>query len=73
MNSAEVMPAPWVCGLVGPPQLQRSALAFTSREIGIHVYRLIYPRTGETFYIGRGKGDRCQEQKYLNWRCRRIA
>lgn len=27
-------------------------------ELGVYVYRLIDPRNGETFYVGKGKGDR---------------
>jgi hypothetical protein len=27
-------------------------------QLGYYVYRLLDPRTGETFYIGKGKGDR---------------
>ncbi len=27
-------------------------------ELGYYVYRLIDPRNGETFYVGKGKGDR---------------
>ena len=29
-----------------------------SRAIGCYVYRLIDPRTAETFYVGKGKGNR---------------
>ena len=29
-----------------------------SKKIGNYVYRLIDPRNGETFYVGKGKGDR---------------
>lgn len=28
------------------------------RQIGYYVYRLIDPRTGQTFYVGKGKGNR---------------
>lgn len=28
------------------------------QKIGNYVYRLIDPRNGETFYIGRGQGNR---------------
>lgn len=28
------------------------------RELGTYVYRLIDPRNGETFYVGKGKGNR---------------
>lgn len=27
-------------------------------KLGTYVYRLIDPRNGETFYVGKGKGDR---------------
>lgn len=27
-------------------------------EIGFYVYRLIDPRNGNTFYVGKGKGNR---------------
>ncbi len=36
-------------------------LAFTNEiieKLGFYVYRLIDPRNGETFYVGKGKGDR---------------
>jgi hypothetical protein len=29
-----------------------------SRKLGWYVYRLIDPRNGETFYVGKGKGNR---------------
>ena len=29
-----------------------------SKELGNYVYRLIDPRNGETFYVGKGKGNR---------------
>jgi hypothetical protein len=29
-----------------------------TRELKTYVYRLIDPRNGETFYVGKGKGDR---------------
>ena len=29
-----------------------------AREIGTYVYRLIDPRSGHTFYVGKGRGDR---------------
>ena len=29
-----------------------------ARELKTYVYRLIDPRNGETFYIGKGRGDR---------------
>ncbi|MEM9186644.1 MAG: hypothetical protein AAGB00_09140 [Planctomycetota bacterium] len=32
--------------------------AEVTAELGVYVYRLIDPRNGETFYIGKGKGDR---------------
>lgn len=31
------------------------------KEIGYYVYRLIDPRNGETFYVGKGKGNRVFE------------
>ena len=30
-------------------------------ELKWYVYRLVYPRNGETFYVGKGKGDRVFE------------
>lgn len=30
----------------------------TSEQIGYYVYRLIDPRNGETFYVGKGRGNR---------------
>ena len=32
-----------------------------TQELGFYVYRLIDPRNGETFYIGKGKGNRIFE------------
>lgn len=32
-----------------------------TKEIGYYVYRLIDPRKGETFYVGKGKGNRVFE------------
>jgi hypothetical protein len=32
--------------------------AFVSERLGHYVYRLIDPRNGDTFYVGRGQGDR---------------
>ena len=29
-----------------------------SEKLGVYVYRLIDPRNGETFYVGKGKGNR---------------
>ena len=29
-----------------------------SESLGNYVYRLIDPRNGETFYVGKGKGNR---------------
>src|SRR5688572_2340617 len=31
---------------------------FVSGQIGNYVYRLVDPRSGMTFYVGRGKGNR---------------
>lgn len=42
---------------------------FTSKvrkEIGHYVYRLIDPRNGETFYVGRGKGNRVFQHAQKN-------
>ena len=36
-------------------------MAFTEEiadKLGFYVYRLIDPRNGETFYVGKGKGNR---------------
>lgn len=30
----------------------------TIKELGVYVYRLIDPRNGDTFYVGKGKGNR---------------
>ncbi|BAS27400.1 hypothetical protein LIP_1553 [Limnochorda pilosa] len=32
-----------------------------ANELETYVYRLIDPRNGETFYVGRGKGNRAEE------------
>lgn len=41
------------------PQKDRQAFPQeVVRELGTYVYRLIDPRNGETFYVGKGKGDR---------------
>ncbi|MBF6568275.1 MAG: hypothetical protein IVW54_05285 [Candidatus Binataceae bacterium] len=32
--------------------------AEVTKKLGYYVYRLIDPRNGETFYVGKGKGDR---------------
>ena len=29
-----------------------------SKKLGLYVYRLVDPRSGETFYVGRGRGNR---------------
>jgi hypothetical protein len=29
-----------------------------SRKLGWYVYRLIDPRNGETFYVGKGQGNK---------------
>jgi uncharacterized protein len=31
---------------------------YVSSQLGTYVYRLIDPRTGETFYVGKGQGNR---------------
>ena len=31
------------------------------KELNYYVYRLIDPRNGETFYVGKGKGNRVFE------------
>jgi hypothetical protein len=39
----------------------QSLVAFPSEvieKLGFYAYRLIDPRTGETFYVGKGKGNR---------------
>lgn len=41
--------------------MSRAKIVFTpevSKELGYYVYRLIDPRNGETFYVGKGKGNR---------------
>jgi hypothetical protein len=43
-------------------------------SLGNYVYRLIDPRNGETFYVGKGKGNRVfahiqGELKYANHTC----
>src|SRR5438874_10587153 len=40
---------------------QQESEAFSadvSRKLGWYVYRLIDPRNGETFYVGKGQGNR---------------
>ncbi|MGI9440198.1 MAG: hypothetical protein ACR2OT_04365, partial [Parvibaculales bacterium] len=32
-----------------------------AKQLGYYVYRLIDPRNGETFYVGKGKNDRVFE------------
>ena len=36
----------------------QSFSAGVDEKIGNYVYRLIDPRNGETFYVGKGKGNR---------------
>ena len=55
-----------------------------ARELRYYVYRLIDPRNGETFYVGKGKGDRvfaharaeaalqCDEEDFKLQRIRQI-
>ncbi|MCF4099782.1 LEM-3-like GIY-YIG domain-containing protein [Maritalea mediterranea] len=38
--------------------MQNSFSPEVIKELGFYVYRLIDPRNGETFYIGKGKGNR---------------
>ena len=33
-------------------------------QIGYYVYRLIYPRNGETFYGGKGNTDECNKYEF---------
>ncbi len=35
-------------------------------KLGFYVYRLIDPRNGETFYVGKGKGNRLYEHAAAN-------
>ncbi len=47
--------------LTEPKAPEASMQSFTSgveNQLGCYVYRLIDPRDGQTFYIGRGRGDR---------------
>lgn len=36
----------------------KSFPADVARKLKTYVYRLIDPRNGETFYVGKGRGDR---------------
>ena len=36
-----------------------------------YVYRLVDPRSGETFYVGKGKGNRVFQMRRV--RCRRAT
>ncbi len=38
--------------------MQNSFSPEVIKELGHYVYRLIDPRNGETFYVGKGKGNR---------------
>lgn len=38
----------------GPAQFSEEV----AKAVGNYVYRLIDPRNGETFYVGKGKGNR---------------
>jgi len=40
------------------PQLNDSFPADVIQKLKVYVYRLIDPRNGETFYVGKGKGNR---------------
>jgi hypothetical protein len=42
--------------------------AEVARRIGHYVYRLIDPRNGETFYVGRGEGDRVFQHARNAWK-----
>ncbi len=42
---------------MSPPEIE-SFPADVARELKTNVYRLIDPRNGETFYVGKGQGDR---------------
>jgi hypothetical protein len=33
-------------------------------QLGFYVYRLVDPRTGNTFYVGKGKGNRVFEHAH---------
>lgn len=44
-----------ILGTVSDPQAFPPGVA---DKLGTYVYRLIDPRNGETFYVGKGKGDR---------------
>ena len=41
-----------------PHQESKSFPPDVARRLGTYVYRLIDPRNGETFYVGKGKGNR---------------
>ena len=41
-----------------PHQESKSFPPDAARRLGTYVYRLIDPRNGETFYVGKGKGNR---------------
>jgi uncharacterized protein len=51
--------AKWECGLkaIFGAIMRRFSPAVADR-LGVYVYRLIDPRTGITFYVGRGRGSR---------------
>ena len=39
-------------------EIMRSFKKGVAEELGFYVYRLIDPRNGQTFYVGKGRGDR---------------
>jgi hypothetical protein len=40
------------------PESNGSFSPEAAEKIGLYVYRLIDPRNGHTFYVGKGKGNR---------------
>ena len=41
-----------------PKPINQSFPPGVAKELGYYVYRLVDPRTGQTFYVGKGKGNR---------------